>query len=153
MDEYIINERESRLGIFCRRTVAYLLDTALLCAVFIGIRLALDGMIDSLYINIALNLITLLYFSVCESSSYQATIGKHLLGLIVTDKEGNPISFKRALLRNFSRYINFFIFGLGYITIFFTKRKQGIHDLIAKTCVSRKKILDEDLEEEDSFSL
>jgi uncharacterized RDD family membrane protein YckC len=71
----------------------------------------------------------------------------------VTDKEGNPISFKRALLRNFSRYINFFIFGLGYITIFFTKRKQGIHDLIAKTCVSRKKILDEDLEEDDSFTL
>lgn len=150
MDEAILNEGEPRLGMFMRRAVAYLVDTAILCAVFLLMRLLLDDVLEPLYINILLNVITLLYFSIMESSSRQATIGKGLLGLIVTDRDGNALSFGRALLRNFARYINFFLFGLGYLTLFFTKRRQCLHDLIGRTCVVME---GEAGEEDDIFQM
>ncbi|MDQ6646379.1 MAG: RDD family protein, partial [Pseudomonadota bacterium] len=40
-----------------------------------------------------------LYFAICESSSWQATIGKLALGIRVTDLHGERISFPRALGR------------------------------------------------------
>lgn len=138
MEQEILNGDEPRLGMFFRRLVAYLIDTTLLCAIFLAMRLVLDDLLEPLYINILLNVITLLYFSLMESSVRQATVGKGLLGLIVTDMNGERIGFGRAFLRNFARYINFFLFGLGYLTLFFTKRRQCIHDLIGRTCVVRR---------------
>ena len=149
MEDFVLNENEPKFSLFMRRLVAYLLDTAILWIVFMGFRLAVDELLPSMVINLILNVVTLLYFSLMESSSRQATIGKGLLGLVVTDKEGNRISFKRAFLRNIARYVNLVLFGLGYITIFFTKRRQGVHDLIGGTCVTRLKTLQEYFSDED----
>jgi uncharacterized RDD family membrane protein YckC len=73
-----------------------------------------------------------------ESSQYHATLGKMLLGLIVTDDQGRPITFGRATGRFFSKLISRFTLGIGYIMAGFTQRKQALHDLIANTLVVRK---------------
>jgi uncharacterized RDD family membrane protein YckC len=79
-----------------------------------------------------------LYSALLESSSRQATVGKMALGLIVTDMEGQRISFGRATARAFAKYISCFALFIGFIMVAFTEKKQGLHDLIAGTLVRRK---------------
>jgi uncharacterized RDD family membrane protein YckC len=111
----------------------------------IGTRKAIAGAIGYI-LGIFLNW---LYFTLLESSSVQATIGKMALGIIVTDLNGNRISFARANARYWSRYISiFFLFWSKYISILilfvdyimicFTKKKQALHDIIAGTLVINK---------------
>lgn len=76
-----------------------------------------------------------LYFSILESSKYQATIGKMALGLIVTDLSGNQISFGRASGRFFGKILSSIIFGLGYVIVGFTAHKQALHDILSKCLV------------------
>jgi len=58
--------------------------------------------------------------------------------LIVTDLNGNRISFGRASGRFFSKIISGLIpFGIGYILAGFTERKQALHDMIAGCLVLR----------------
>lgn len=83
-------------------------------------------------------ILTALYYSLMNSSSTQATLGKMALGLIVTDTEGNRVTFLRALLRYFVSIISGFILLIGYLIQPFTERKQTLHDLIAGTLVLSK---------------
>ena len=77
------------------------------------------------------------YESLMESASKQATLGKMVLGLKVTDMEGRRISFSRATGRHFAKIISGMIFAVGYIMAGFTQRKQALHDMIAGTLVQR----------------
>ncbi|BDX36682.1 putative membrane protein YteJ [Tenuifilaceae bacterium CYCD] len=79
-----------------------------------------------------------LYFALMESSKYQGTIGKIVLGIIVTDDMGGRISFGRATGRYFSKIISGMIFWIGYIMAGFTDKKQALHDVIANTLVWKK---------------
>lgn len=81
---------------------------------------------------------TWLYFTLLESSKWQATVGKKLIGLKVTDETGSRIGFGRANARFWSKIISFMFFFIGFIMIAFTQKKQGLHDLIARTLVVRK---------------
>ena len=76
-----------------------------------------------------------LYFAFMESSSRQATLGKQILGLYVGDSNGDRISFGLATGRYFSKFLSFFTLYIGFIMVAFTKRKQGLHDLICDTLV------------------
>lgn len=78
-----------------------------------------------------------LYEAFMESSSYQATLGKMIFGMKVTDLNGNRISFERATGRHFAKWLSAMIFCIGYIMVGFTDRKQGLHDLLAGTLVLR----------------
>jgi len=78
-----------------------------------------------------------LYEAFMESSSYQATLGKMIFGMKVTDLNGNRISFERATGRHFAKYLCKITLGIGYIMAGFTERKQGLHDLLAGTLVRR----------------
>ena len=55
-----------------------------------------------------------------ESSSYQATLGKMVCGMKVTDLYGNRISFGRATGRHFAKSLSAMLLGVGYIMV-------GIH--------------------------
>ena len=79
-----------------------------------------------------------LYNSLMEASSKQGTLGKMVLGIIVTDGAGNRISFGRATGRFFAKILSSYTFYIGYIMIAFTKKKQGLHDLLASTLVVKK---------------
>jgi uncharacterized RDD family membrane protein YckC len=80
-----------------------------------------------------------LYYALSESSSWQATLGKKILNLKVTDISGQPISFGRASGRYFAKIITGMIpLMIGYIMAGFTEKKQAIHDMIASCLVLRK---------------
>lgn len=80
-----------------------------------------------------------LYYALSESSSWQATPGKKMLNLKVTDLSGEPITFARASGRYFSKIItNLIPLCIGYIMAGFTEKKQAIHDMIASCLVLRK---------------
>ena len=78
-----------------------------------------------------------LYFALFESRGWQATPGKRLLGLRVTDLAGNRISFGRASGRYFSKLLSFLIFYIGFIMVGLTDKKQGLHDKMVDTLVLR----------------
>lgn len=79
-----------------------------------------------------------LYFTISESSSKQATIGKLALGIRVTDLDGRPISFGRANGRYWSKLISGMTLLFGYLMAGFTQRKQALHDMMAGCVVINK---------------
>ena len=80
-----------------------------------------------------------LYFAGMESSERQATFGKAVMSLRVTDLEGRRLSFGHASGRFFAKIISGLIpLGIGYIMAGFTEKKQALHDMIAGTLVFRK---------------
>ena len=84
-----------------------------------------------------------LYFAVCESSRWQATIGKLALGLQVTDEYGRRIGFAKATGRYFGKFISVFSLGAGFLLAAWTTRKQALHDAMAGCCVVRQRGLAE----------
>ena len=78
-----------------------------------------------------------LYYALFESGTWQATPGKRLMGLRVTDLAGNRISFGRASGRYFSKILSALVFYVGFIMVGVTSKKQGIHDKLADTLVLR----------------
>jgi uncharacterized RDD family membrane protein YckC len=72
-----------------------------------------------------------------ESSPMQATLGKKICGLRVTDLNGERLSFGRATGRFFARIVSSIPCMIGYLFPFFTEKKQALHDMIAGTLVIR----------------
>ena len=79
-----------------------------------------------------------LYHAYLESSEKQATLGKMVVGVRVTDTNMQRISFGQATARHFSKYISALVLMIGYIMAGFTEKKQALHDMIAGTVVSYK---------------
>lgn len=99
-------------------------------------------------LRIALAAIALewLYYSLMESSAWQATLGKKALGIYVADLSGARISFGRASGRFFSMIL-FRVVPLIGVLLFFpidcicaglTEKKQALHDMMAGCLVLRK---------------
>ena len=155
---------EKKYAGFWWRFIAFLLDGAILWIIqlvlitpFLGIigfsaykassgdlnetqALGMAGaIIGTLILTWALSIVAAwLYFALMESSKFQGTVGKIALGIVVTDVEGNRISFARATGRYFSKFISGFILMIGYIMAGFTEKKQALHDIIASTLVWKK---------------
>ena len=135
-------------GGFWIRVLAYIIDAIILAVagsligVLLGIgTLGAGGGLDgaSSGADLMLNLIGLVigigYFAGMESSSMQATLGKKALGLVVTDLNGNRISFLRGVGRYFATFLSAIVLLIGFIMVAFTDRKQGLHDMLASTLV------------------
>jgi len=110
-------------------------------------------------------LISIMYAAFLHASSWQATIGKKMLGMKVVDYSGERISFGRAVGREMVLFLPLLIFAIGarmgaavpvashiatFVILFvvlipvigvmvvgWTKRKQGLHDHIVETLVVR----------------
>jgi uncharacterized RDD family membrane protein YckC len=81
-----------------------------------------------------------LYFAGLQSSERQATFGKSVMSLRVTDLEGRRLSFGHASGRFFAKIVSGMIpFAIGYIMAGFTAKKQALHDMIAGTLVFRNR--------------
>ncbi len=78
-----------------------------------------------------------LYEALMTCSSKQATLGKMVFGLKVTDLQGMRLSFLHATGRHFAKYVSSMTLLIGYIVAGFTERKQALHDFIAGTLVVR----------------
>ncbi|MDX2476437.1 MAG: RDD family protein [Gammaproteobacteria bacterium] len=79
-----------------------------------------------------------IYFAGLESSVWQATIGKKILGMKVTDVAGQRINFVKATVRYVAKFLSSFILMIGFIMVAFTAKKRGLHDFIAGTFVENK---------------
>ncbi len=128
------------------RIIASLIDwlvLGILCTILIVIfdikltdeNVVLETSIFTLVRHPLFYIVTLLYFTLMESSKKQATIGKLSQKIIVTDLNGGRITILKAFVRNISKFISALPFLMGFIMAEFTKNKQALHDLIAKTLI------------------
>jgi uncharacterized RDD family membrane protein YckC len=88
-----------------------------------------------------------LYFALLESSSWQGTVGKNILGLYVAGTQGNRVTFGRASLRFAGGrllahlpYVGLIYFAVDCIFAGLTSRKQALHDSMAGCLVLRKQV-------------
>jgi uncharacterized RDD family membrane protein YckC len=151
-------------GGFWLRFVAHLIDGLLLGAVFLAICIpvamlsglgaaiqsmarhnsepdpaAIAAFVSSIALLVGVTTLgSWLYYAYFESSDWQGTIGKKVMSLLVTDLNGNRISFARASGRFFAKIISGLIpLGIGYILAGVTEKKQALHDMIASCLVLR----------------
>ena len=83
--------------------------------------------------------LTWLYHALMECSEWQATLGKRVLGLVVTDMAGQRLNFGRATGRHFGKMLtNLIPAFIGYIMAGFTGKKQALHDMLAGCLVLRR---------------
>ncbi len=86
---------------------------------------------EKLILNYCYGILSWLYFSFLESSESQATLGKRLMKLKVTDLDGRPINLVRASVRHFAKIVSSFLLFIGYLLALFNKRHQTFHDMIS----------------------
>ena len=79
-----------------------------------------------------------LYFTAFEASAWQATPGKRILKIYVTDADGRALTVSRAAIRNVARMISGLVL-VGYFIAGFTEKKQALHDIIAGCLVVRRR--------------
>lgn len=119
---------------FFRRFVASIIDIFVII-LFIVLIQFISGVTDGTFFYVIVFFMMLSYFAFQESSTRKGTVGKQAMNLIVTDLNGNKISFKQATKRFLGKFLAAIPFFAGFFLIFFTEKKQALHDIIAKTVV------------------
>lgn len=134
-------------GGFWIRLVAYLIDGILVSLVTLPLAFVLPktvsvdgGIVWGAFLLVEGISIVLswVYFAGFESSSKQGTLGKMIFGLKVTSLSGERISFARATGRYFAKILSGLTLCIGFLMIAFTEKKQGLHDMLAGTLVTKK---------------
>jgi uncharacterized RDD family membrane protein YckC len=126
---------------FWKRLVAFVVDLGVTSIIFFGLAIIAPILLGpSLGVPrgsvilasgaVAWLVITWLYWALMESSSKQGTLGKGLLGIVVTDAEGNRMSFRKATVRHLAKVASALPVLAGFVMAGFTAKKQGLHDLI-----------------------
>jgi uncharacterized RDD family membrane protein YckC len=128
---------------FWQRAIAFLIDGVILYIVntvvggMFKLSTSITDVKDLLISCLIAILIGWTYYSIQESSSQRATLGKRAIGLQVTDVNGNQISLWRSTRRYFSAYLSALLLFIGYLMVPFTPKHQALHDLMAGTVVTR----------------
>jgi uncharacterized RDD family membrane protein YckC len=81
------------------------------------------------------------YSSIAEASEKQATLGKRLLNIRVTDLNGERLTTPHSFGRNISKVLSILPFCLGYLYSFLNKKQQCLHDVIANTLVIKDRLI------------
>ena len=127
---------------FWKRAVAMVIDTLVFLPLigYVGREPTIyqDVSGTSVILVLFFTVLMWLYYAGMESSTSQATIRKMLMGIKVTDMNGHRISFARASGRFFGKALSKLIVYIGFIMAAFTEKKQGLHDILAKTLVINK---------------
>ncbi len=125
---------------FRKRCVASVIDASITTAGGFAIGSVLDVVLydyfsiyiaSVIYAGMVNVVVRWLYFALLESSPAQATVGKRVLNVQVTDLDGNRIGFAQATGRHFGKMLSGLAVGVGYAMAAFTERKQGLHDKMA----------------------
>ena len=125
---------------FWIRFLAWLVDSVIFSVILFLVAAAgaFLGKLGILVISVFCLLGPLLYWGLMQASVRQATFGKALLGLKVTNTSGERISLMRSLSRELAKYISAIPLMLGFLLAAFTGRKQALHDFVASTTVVRE---------------
>lgn len=125
---------------FWIRFLAWLVDSVIFSVILFLVAAAgaFLGKLGILVISVFCLLGPLLYWGLMHASARQATFGKTLLGLKVTNTSGERISLLRSLSRELAKYLSAIPLMLGFLLAAFTGRKQALHDFVASTTVVRE---------------
>jgi uncharacterized RDD family membrane protein YckC len=75
------------------------------------------------------------YFLIFYVNYDGATPGKRLMAIKVTKDDGSKVTYPVIFIRYMGTFVSAFFLGIGYLWIIWDKRKQALHDKIAKTIV------------------
>ncbi|MFT3807869.1 RDD family protein [Arenimonas sp.] len=75
------------------------------------------------------------YFVYCEASPHQATLGKRLIGIKVTDAQGARPTRAQVLGRFFAAALSWATLNLGHALAAWTPERRAMHDYVAGTRV------------------
>ncbi len=125
---------------FVRRALAYLFDLALV-SLLLGLayqlllpqilpQLGIRGFTDQTLALMAYGFY-LFYMTLLTCLGRQATVGKVIMGMWVFGMQGQRVNFFHALIRE---TLKLMLLPFGFL-MWFTARKQTLHDLIARTVV------------------
>lgn len=100
---------------------------------------SLSSMIESSLMSVALAaIISAIYNIGFVASRWQATPGKHWLGLKVVTADGDRLTLAQSAIRHLMSGISVVVLcGLGYLTMPFNREKAALHDMICNTRVIR----------------
>jgi uncharacterized RDD family membrane protein YckC len=75
------------------------------------------------------------YFIVTEAAPRQASFGKQLLGLRVTDTAGRPLTVRHSFWRFVAASLSWLTLNAGHALAAWTPSKRALHDFVAGTRV------------------
>ena len=117
-----------------KRFWAFLIDAAVFAVLF----WALAQLINGWTVSLILLFIIWLYYAWLESSPWQASLGKRVMGLKVVDKRGRRLSFWKASKRLLTRIGTNLTFYFGFFTAAWDKHHETLHDHLSKSVVIAK---------------
>ena len=128
-----------------------LVETTTLVSEVDGARLKTVRYAPTMLGAVVLGVVFWAYVALQERGPAQATLGKRLLGLRVTDLDGGRISLLVASLRSWPRWLPGILGVVGVLdavvglaaiaaclAVAFTRRRQGLHDMMARCLVVRR---------------
>jgi uncharacterized RDD family membrane protein YckC len=124
-------EPEKGFSSFGRRFVASFIDALIMLIPML--------ILGSIFPVLGQFVIGLLYKPFFESSPVQATPGKRIMGIIVSDLNDNRMTIKTALKRYLISFVSLLFLCIGHIVALFSSKKQAVHDLVAGTLVTNGK--------------
>ena len=135
-----LSQTQTSYAGFWIRFAAHLVDQIILLAIYFSLLLFFSIVTQQDGSPIALAfyaVITLFYEAYFTTRMWFATPGKRALKLQVFDEAIQPMSFGVAMGRSLLKFVSGITFGIGYLMIAFTSKKQGLHDLMVRTVVIR----------------
>jgi len=130
----MVDMRNPQYSGFWIRVVAAIIDTIIIGvpASIIGWVLSFaTGIVSMTYVAQLGSVVLIVYLDGIKGG----TPGKLILGMRIVNEQGNYIGIPMAILRYVGKILSGIILGIGFIMIAFTQKKQGLHDMIAKTFV------------------
>ena len=127
---------------FWQRAVAMFIDFIIFIMLSVAfglfLMLAVEGGVESetlhSFVIIVFSVIWVLYYALLQSSPWQATIGKKIMKIKVTDLNVQRITFARALMREIIKNIPYVIL-ISWVPMLITEKKQALYDLMSGTVV------------------
>lgn len=120
---------------FFRRFLASIIDIFVIILFIYFIQLVSGFIFGGIFFYFLAFLLGWSYFVFQESSTRKGTVGKQAMNLIVTDLNGNKISFNQATKRFLMKILAAIPLFAGFLPILITEKKQAFPDIIAKTVV------------------
>ncbi len=148
----VTNLENAHYAGFWIRFLAYILDSIIIAIPLTLVYIILNFILVFIFSisEIAAFLITYVIFAVLPIIvflTYEfimvgkkgATLGKMIVGAKITKDNGEEMDMGSSALRLLGKFINSFTLCIGFLMVGFTEKKQGLHDMIAKTYVIYKR--------------
>ena len=127
---------------FSSRFVAQIIDSLIIF--LFGLPILIYGT-DILFFAVILSVLNLLYYVYFDSSKYKATPGKMFKDLVINGPNGR-LTVYEALLRSLLKILSgIFTLGTIFSLIFFSDKREGLHDKFCKShVISQSKQVNDD---------